>query len=386
LKSRIAQIGSTATETPKRDVHAHQESRLFAFRHFPPLDGLRGLAILLVVVGHVLAFDFGLYGAGSLGGLGVLLFFVLSGFLITGLLDRELRETGDISLSQFYLRRVLRLFPALFCFLAVLCILIELGIVTDTPWYTILACLVYVRNIWGRGTSSGHLWSLSIEEQFYMLWPVIMRVFSRIAALRVAIAGSIAITLFRMIAIHWEWFNYGTGVFYERSWFRFDSILIGCAVALFLSNSTDRGFVVRFLSSRFIPMFVWPILIAWTIRGEAKTHAWYLTIQTVLAAVLLINLLVASNASVYLSVLSHPLARWFGRISYSWYLWQQLFTVFVAPSWLGLRTFPYNVAVSLLLAVISRAVVEQPFLKMKERISYRVSRRFSCAAALEHQL
>lgn len=145
----------------------------FTFRHFPQLDGLRGLAIVLVLAGHVLEFGFGIHT--DFGGLGVLLFFLLSGFLITGLLDREKTRTGAISLRAFYIRRVLRLFPALFIFLATQCVLIETRVVTDTPWYAVAACLLYVRNIWGRGSTTGHIWSLSLEEQFYTSWPWIMK-------------------------------------------------------------------------------------------------------------------------------------------------------------------------------------------------------------------
>ena len=112
---------------------------------------------------------------------------MLSGFLITGLLDREKVQTGSIGLLKFYFRRVLRLFPALFVFLAVVCVLIKLRVITDTPWYAVLACLIYVRNIWGRGYATNHIWSLSVEEQFYASWPWIMKVVGRTNALRIAV-------------------------------------------------------------------------------------------------------------------------------------------------------------------------------------------------------
>jgi len=347
----------------------------FKFRHFPQLDGLRGLAILLVLSGHVLHHGFGI-DAGTLGGLGVLLFFVLSGFLITGLLDREMLQTGHISLSTFYMRRILRLFPALFFFLAVLCLLIQLGVVTDTPWYTVVTCLIYVRNIWGQGTSTAHMWSLSIEEQFYMFWPWIMRAVSRIAALWIAMAAVIGIGVFRMVAIYLKWSDYGTGVgiFYIRSWYRFDSILIGCVIALWLCGSTKLE-LRRYLSGLILPALLWPGILVWTLWGEAATHVWYLTIQMILAALILVNLLVVRD-SAYLSAFSHPVAGWFGRISYSWYLWQQLFTAFSTPdsTWHGLRIFPLNLMVSLLVAIASYGVIERPFLRLKDRFSQRKRR------------
>ena len=101
----------------------------FRFRHYPELDGFRGLAVILVVVGHVLLFSLGVHSL--LASLGVLLFFVLSGFLITGVLLNEKDARGRISLENFYLRRVLRLAPALLIFLAVVTALIYFGAIVD---------------------------------------------------------------------------------------------------------------------------------------------------------------------------------------------------------------------------------------------------------------
>lgn len=355
---------------PEVEHPSHTAS--FTFRHFPQLDGLRGLAILLVIVCHVLQFGSGMHvgGSGGIGGLGVLLFFVLSGFLITGLLDREKIQTATISLSAFYIRRVLRLFPALFCFLAVLSLLIVLGIVTDTSWRTVAACLVYVRNIRGQGLSTAHIWSLSIEEQFYLFWPCIMLAVNRVAALRIAVAGVLAVSVVRMVGIQLEWAPYNGGAFYERSWFRFDSILIGGVIALLLSQSISLGKLRPYLSGVALPVLLWPAILVWTVWGESVSQVWYLTVQTILAALIILNLILAKE-SAYLRAFSHPLVGWFGRISYSWYLWQQIFTVFASPSWLGLRTFPVNVAASLLLAVASQRFIERPFLKMKDRFGRR---------------
>jgi peptidoglycan/LPS O-acetylase OafA/YrhL len=336
----------------------------FRFRHFPELDGLRGLAIVLVVAGHVLEFGLGVHT--DFGGLGVLLFFVLSGFLITGLLDRERLQTGRISLSAFYIRRGLRLFPALFVFLATLCLMIRTRYITDTPWYAVAACLLYVRNIWGRGSSSAHIWSLSLEEQFYACWPWIMNVFDRSIAMRVAALGAAFISVFRMVGIHSEWFEYGSGIYYQRSWFRFDSILVGCVLALLLCAKTDISHFRARFSCFLVPLALWPTTLAWSVWGEAFTHVWYLTVQMTLAALILLHLMV-SERSAYRLAFCHPLVGWFGRISYSWYLWQQLFTAVYSRSG-GLQSYPLKVAISLLLAVISHKYIERPFLQLKDRL------------------
>ena len=338
----------------------------FVFQHFPQLDGLRGLAITLVVVGHALDFGFGVRT--DLGGFGVLLFFVLSGFLITGLLDSESAQTGQISLPAFYIRRGLRLFPALFFFLAALCALIKHRLVADTPWYTVVACLLYVRNIWGRGSATAQIWSLSLEEQFYACWPWVMKAFDRNIALRIAVITTAAITTFRMLAIRLQWFDYNTGLFYERSWFRFDSILLGCILALCLLRETHVGHSRDYLSNWFLSAGLWPAALAWSVWGEGLTHVWYLTVQMALVALILLNLLL-SKESAYLEVFRNPVARWFGRVSYSWYLWQQLLTVLVYPRWKSPAIILACVAASLLLAVVSYTFVEKPFLKLKERLS-----------------
>jgi peptidoglycan/LPS O-acetylase OafA/YrhL len=340
--------------------------RRFGFRHFPELDGLRGFAILLVIVGHVLEFGLGVHT--DLAGLGVLLFFVLSGFLITGLLDREKLRTGCVSLSAFYARRGLRLFPALAVFVTVLCLLKNAGLVKNTPWYSIAACALYVRNIWGTGSSSAHIWSLSLEEQFYVCWPWVVAGFSRRVAFRIAALGVAAVSVFRMVAIHYAWFDYNSGVFYQRSWFRFDSILLGCVIALLLCERADTGRIRARLSHAVVPLTLLPGALAWSIWGEKVTHVWYLTVQMVFAALILFHLLVSGD-SAYRAAFCHPLACWFGRISYSWYLWQQFFTVADYPHSGGLPRLVLNVTASLALAVLSYRYVERPFLHLKDLLS-----------------
>jgi len=109
-----------------------------AFGHLPRLDGFRGISILLVLVGHEMQFPLGHEGWGALGGLGVLLFFVLSGFLITLLLLREQLETSRIDLGAFYVRRALRILPAFFVLIVVVCVLMVSGWVTDVTWGAVL--------------------------------------------------------------------------------------------------------------------------------------------------------------------------------------------------------------------------------------------------------
>ena len=147
----------------------------YKFCHFPQLDGFRGLAIVFVIFGHVVKYsgkgktlyDIGQHFAAT----GVFLFFVLSGFLITGLLQKERASKGAIDLRRFYLRRALRLGPALLLFLSILTLLKLLGLTPGLPGYEIAACLLYARNFFGRTLTTSQIWSLSLEEKFYLCWP-----------------------------------------------------------------------------------------------------------------------------------------------------------------------------------------------------------------------
>jgi peptidoglycan/LPS O-acetylase OafA/YrhL len=147
------------------------------------LDGWRAIAILLVLCSHVVFTNSPpralVYWAGWFfdGELGVRIFFVLSGFLISLLLLRETAQKGSISLKRFYLRRVFRIFPIYFAYLAVLLVLTLCGLYADSSssW---LGCLTFTRNMLGRGRSGTvHFWSLAVEEQFYVLWPVLLCAF-----------------------------------------------------------------------------------------------------------------------------------------------------------------------------------------------------------------
>ena len=138
-------------------------------RRIPSLDGARTVSITLVVVWHIFnmtpilwRFDY--------GNLGVRTFFVISGFLITSLLMRELQKTGTIRLRTFYARRFMRLMPAYWFYVAIVAALIPTGLV-DATWHKLIPALTYTANYWQPLGALGHTWSLSAEEQFYFLWP-----------------------------------------------------------------------------------------------------------------------------------------------------------------------------------------------------------------------
>lgn len=336
----------------------------FRFTYFPQLDGFRGLAIILVLVGH-----YDLSRLGPLGGFGVLCFFVLSGFLITGLLCQEKATSGEIDLKRFYLRRALRILPAFLVFLITAAVLIATHRITDVPWYTVLISFLYLNNIFGRGESLGHLWSLALEEQFYALWPGTFKKLGERRALQLAVVAVISISVIRAAAIRLNLFDYYSSVFYERPWFRFDSILIGCCMAIWLNKRILASAVDnarRWMS----PSVLLPVALIWTLWAERfpSLRPFYLTIQMVLAAAMLLHVVIVPEG-IWPRIFSHASFRFIGTISYSVYLWQQIFMISNVPDWGWIRIFPFNVLASVFAGVASHYLIERPFLKLKRSLA-----------------
>ena len=216
----------------------HEEKSLPAWvsgGRIPNLDGLRAVAILLVLCEHWLnsagsRLPAALQKLPRTGGFGVNIFFAVSGFLITLLMLREFTRTGRISLRGFYTRRALRIFPAYLAFLLFVALLDFAGIVRigATPW---LACLTYTVNYlrpYETPWVIGHIWSLSVEEHFYLLWPLTVVWLGPKRALRalvlvVAASPVLRVALWR--AFHDE-VNQG---FITPT--RLDSIGMGCLLA-----------------------------------------------------------------------------------------------------------------------------------------------------------
>jgi peptidoglycan/LPS O-acetylase OafA/YrhL len=201
----------------------------------PSLDGLRGLAILAVMLNNAR------YLPG--GFLGVDIFFVLSGFLITALLLQEWQRTGTIRLGAFYARRALRLLPALFALLALVLVAPGLFYLAARPWKDAAIAALYATN-WVNAFSLrnmailDHTWSWTVEEQFYVLWPPLVPV---LLALRVRRRWILSMVLLgisvstRLRLLLWDGpasikrLYYGLGT-------RLDALLVGCLVALLVSS------------------------------------------------------------------------------------------------------------------------------------------------------
>lgn len=325
-------------------------------RHIPQLDGLRGVAILLVLVGHLVnvwaPFPV-VWRFSELANLGVVVFFVLSGYLITTLILEEKQKSGTIALGQFYFRRVLRLGPALAFFLAVAGFLAWNGYIEKIGLREFLFCVFYLRNFYGTSVAVGHLWSLSLEEQFYAIWPPVVRFFG--AGLLPFSLGVVALmSVCRGIALHLHLFDYDPAICYARPYFRMDSILIGCCLALYLRK--PRKLPAFITGTR--TWMVWLLLLLWSMGVRNVLPSSYITVQMLLSTWLLFKVVTA----VKFTWLASGILQFLGRISYSLYLWQQM--VFEKQL---VRSPSMAVAATFALAIASHYLVERPFLKIKEK-------------------
>jgi peptidoglycan/LPS O-acetylase OafA/YrhL len=164
--------------------------------------------------------------------------------------------------------------------------------------------------------------------------------------------------------------NYFSPSLYLRPWFRFDSIMIGCCIALGLYHLQPQRDMIARLSRWAAPVIAFPVLVFWTQFGERLSvlRPVFLTVQMLLAAGLLLHLVVFPQTIAARILAIRPL-RFLGRISYSVYLWQQMFLMTNQPSWGFVRRFPWNLIAALVAGIASHYLVEHPFLKLKDRVS-----------------
>ena len=331
----------------------------------PTLDGLRALSIGLVLSAHSIGTGFVPMNtrlATLLGDVGVRCFFVLSGFLITTLLVRESRWTGGVSLVRFYLRRACRIFPAFYAYLLVAGLLAAAGVLAFHDG-DLLAAATYTTNFHtDRAWSMGHLWSLAVEEQFYIVWPLALVALGLLRAWWFALGAMLAAPLVR-IAV-WRMLPEYRDLVDQAFPCVFDALATGCLLALAMPRLAGSATAARLLDSRWF--WLLPVVAAALlgVRNPWVRHGVAMTVANVAIAAVILRCVARPSGRIGRLLERRPLV-WVGTMSYSLYLWQQLFMNRHADAWLC--EFPLNVICAMALAVASHYVIERPFLQLNTR-------------------
>ncbi len=347
----------------------------FKMNYIPELDALRGAAILSVMIFHAHA---PLWTGGFIG---VEIFFVLSGFLITSLLVSEYDRYGSVSLGHFYMRRVLRLGPALIALLFAFCLTSFLFLgdqQATTNYIDSLIALFYVSN-WARALSIhppdllGHTWSLSIEEQFYIIWPFVLLLMLRGSSNRYQIViASATVAVLSWILRVYLLSNHATlERLYNGLDTRADALMVGCTIGVAWSSGFLARQEIKDTLSRIL-LFAAPIsatcLLAFGVLGDYYL-AWLFQVGffviELLTAILVIDILINAK-SLIRKLLGMRWLVWIGTISYGLYLWHYpIYRALFALKFSGLAVLTIGSLATFLAASISYYLMEKPILKLK---------------------
>jgi len=349
------------------------------------IDGWRGISVLMVIIGHVcsyrlslpirsvhdvmgspldLAGNLALRMAASAGEVGVDFFFVISGYLITSLLIAEEKKFGSVSIKAFYTRRIFRILPAYLCYVATILVLRQIGWISVNH-DSFARAMTYVCNFSEFKCSwwLAHTWSLSVEEQFYLCWPLLFAVF--------AFRRERALALIMAALLAGSWWTGLLGPFAH--------IAVGALVAV---SARTRSILCRVASSPVI------LLAAALLVGEPLAYPVpvmaeaMLCLRPLLVAVVFFGTLLSRNGGVLRTLVANRPMAAVGLVSYSLYLWQQLS---LAPNLWGDRLtgadrlyadHPWPTALMFVpIAMASYHLVERPFIRWGHRLSGRLMKR-----------
>lgn len=305
------------------------------------------------------------------------MFFIISGFLITWLMLNEHDRSNQMSLWRFYARRALRILPVYFAYLSILVVLQYFTVYrqSNNIW---IANLTFTTNFaQGGNWTSGHLWSLAVEEQFYVLWPCLFVIFRCgrslerclwILVLPICIAPlsrvlsylDAAPSYFQIFFSHYSFLNY------------FDSLAIGCTCAVLLVRRPKKINLLATIRPRLIffiglALIIVPYSLNRLLLFGFITVPFRFTCEGFGLALLLLQSLILPHSKLY-QVLNQRWIRLVGMLSYSIYIWQEVFCtrpdVFgLGPVWW--MSFPYWIIPALLMACVSYFGLERPFLQLR---------------------
>jgi peptidoglycan/LPS O-acetylase OafA/YrhL len=365
---------SSIASAPSQPIPSRHESH-----RIPSLDGIRALSIALVVAWHLSTSGSAPWLAPlwriDSGNLGVRIFFVISGYLITSLLLAEHARTGTISLRRFYFRRALRIMPAFYFFLCAMALAAALGLVPVTR-FELLRAATYTANYAGTGWTLGHTWSLAVEEQFYLLWPSLIVLLGVRRSFMGAALVLLLSPLFRSIAAlsgHWP----------DNPRYSFecvaDALATGCLLAYvrpWLWNQAGYRRVLELGAMELWPMTILALAVA-SARWEHFGSIVGISLLNVAIAVWIDWCLRFPGSRVGRILNARPIA-FVGVLSYSIYLWQQ---PFLRPG--HTLRFPLSMLGLGVVALASYFCIERPMLRLRARVEGRRTTR--SGTILSHQ-
>jgi peptidoglycan/LPS O-acetylase OafA/YrhL len=345
-----------------RKIQGPAQQALLGSGRIPGLDLIRGLAILLVIARHANGPFFG--GAGIVG---VVMFFALSGFLITGILEKDIVRHGRILYGRFYLHRVFRLIPALLFLLLVFTLVEGCYNLTDSRdmvFRSIVVAMTYVANIPRIGDcapSLEHLWTLAVEEQFYLFWPLFITLaIKRGVCLQAIFSISLIIMACLTATIVIAWPLVGRVYSLPPSWSV--SMVIGGAAFLY------KDCLFRILKAG-LPIYgslSLLVLLALSLVPGAKGQAWFYLIGGPIVACMTVILIFWALKDRRLPFLLRPLAA-LGIISYAAYLWNYPLKIWLSAMHVTGDTYIVPIF-TILMATASWFLVESPMRRLRLKI------------------
>jgi peptidoglycan/LPS O-acetylase OafA/YrhL len=313
------------------------------------------------------------------GEYGVLIFFVLSGYLITSLLIREYDAVGKLDVRAFYCRRMLRIFPAFYLYLLVIVFLNWMHVLHISGTYLTFAgshllnygqAIILFFPIHVVGSPDywfiGQFWSLSMEEQFYWIWPLTLLLLLRTRWFGVLVTVILAMPVIRFSSYYL--FPGLRGQLIMMLHTASDGILSGCLLAFCLARHPQfsRKLLLSPWAVAGLAFYIFgidPLLVDWMPRGFVVVLG--LTLVTGAITLIIGNVLLQEGDTWYHRLLESKVLVFLGRISYSVYLWQQIFTTPLNTTFLG--KWPINLAAAVVTGWLSYRYVELPFIRLKDR-------------------
>ena len=344
---------------------------------YPSLNGLRALSIIMVIFCH-LSLKYNIFDSLnkvtwlqpitsliSDGYIGVNTFFIVSGFLITSLLLKEEKEKKSISFRKFYFRRILRIFPAYYFLLLIYFVLQKSGHleISNESWLTSLTYTKYFN--WQLDWPTSHFWSLSIEEQFYLFWPLVF------------ILGKRPRIIFACLLLVIVPVSKLLGSFYFIGWIndlnilrRIDAIALGCIFAIY------QDVIITKLRKHWSMYFNFSLIILllsnFNLQESLKlffgryfyiANSMYSSIVNLMIAIIMMYSVFGPQKR-WFKMLNTGALNFIGILSYSLYLWQQFF---IWDTHYYLNVFPLNILCLFIAATSSYYLIEKPFLRFKTR-------------------